>query len=119
MNVPGLDEVIHATPRLRACAFLATVDRAEFGAVRDILGVSDSVTSKHIKVLSDAGYVLITKPMGLGRVRTWLELTPTGRRAYRNHLAALESIVAASAPEVLLSRGDRLETEPGLSPEAL
>jgi len=94
--VPELDEVIHATPRLRTCAFLFSLDRAEFSAVRDLLGVSDSVTSKHIKVLSDAGYLLITKPMGLGRVRTWVELTPEGRAAYTKHVAALESIVAGS-----------------------
>ena len=94
MTVPQLDEIIHATPRLRICAFLSSVDRAEFSVVRELLDVSDSVTSKHVKTLSDAGYVAITKPMGLGRVRTWLELTPEGRVAYRNHVAALEAIVA-------------------------
>jgi len=92
--VPGLDEVIHATPRLRVCAFLASVDRAEFSTVRDMLDVSDSVTSKHVRVLSEAGYVRILKPQGLGCVRTWLELTPEGLTAYRGHVAALERIVA-------------------------
>ena len=98
MTEPQLDEIIHATPRLRICAFLSSVERAEFSAVRDMLDVSDSVTSKHVKTLSEAGYVLITKPMGLGRVRTWLELTPEGRAAYRGHVAALEAIVAESQP---------------------
>ena len=97
MTTPALDEAIHAVPRLRVCAFLSSVDRAEFSVVRGLLGVSDSVTSKHVKVLSDAGYVLITKPLGIGRVRTWLELTPAGRRAYANHISALEQIVAGTA----------------------
>ena len=89
-----LNEVIHAPHRLRICAFLHATDQAEFGVLRDLLGVADSVTSKHLKVLETAGYVRITKPSGHGRVRTWVELTPAGRRAYSDHVAALHSLVS-------------------------
>ena len=75
------DEIVHAPHRLRICAFLA-VSPAEFATVRDLLGVADSVLSEHVKVLQDAGYLAVTKPTGRGRVRTWLELTPDGCRAY-------------------------------------
>ena len=115
MTGPRIDEVIHATPRLRICAYLSTVDRAEFSTVRELLEVSDSVTSKHLKVLSDAGYVAITKPVGIGRVRTWLELTPAGMSAYRDHVAALESIVAGmvrSAPAATSRAVGRTSIEP-------
>lgn len=91
-----LNEVIHAPHRLRICAFLQATDQAEFGAVRDMLGVADSVASKHLKVLETAGYVKISKPTGHGRVRTWVELTPAGRRAYADHVAALQSLVAGT-----------------------
>ncbi len=64
----GLDETIHAPHRLRICAFLASTDEAEFGTLRDLLGVSDSVTSKHLKVLEQAGYAKVSKPTGHGRV---------------------------------------------------
>lgn len=89
-----LNELIHAPNRLQICAFLGSVDRAEFSVVRDMLGVADSVLSKHVKVLEQAGYVAISKPTGRGRVKTWLELTPTGRRAYAAHVQALRDLIA-------------------------
>lgn len=87
------DEVIHAPLRLRICAFLDALSSAEFSTVRELLGVADSVVSKHLKVLQDAGYVKISKPTGRGRVRTWVELTPKGRRAYASHVTALKELV--------------------------
>ena len=88
----GLDETIHAPHRLRICAFLAATDEAEFGALRDMLGVSDSVTSKHVRVLEQAGYVQVSKPTGRGRVRTWVSLTSAGRAAFTGHVDALRQI---------------------------
>ena len=88
------DEIVHAPHRLRICAFLGATSAAEFAALRDLLGVADSVVSKHVKVLQDAGYVKVTKPTGRGgRVRTWVELTPAGRAAYAGHVAALKNLV--------------------------
>lgn len=87
------DEVIHAPQRLRICAFLDALSSVEFSTLRDDLGVADSVLSKHLKVLRDAGYVEIDKPTGRGRVRTWIELTPAGRAAYTSHVLALREIL--------------------------
>jgi DNA-binding MarR family transcriptional regulator len=92
----GLDEVIHAPHRLRICAYLEGASSAEFSALRDLLGVADSVLSKHLKVLQDAGYVAITKPTGHGgRVRTWVALTPTGRRSYAAYVATLRGLIGS------------------------
>ncbi|GIH09309.1 MarR family transcriptional regulator [Rhizocola hellebori] len=87
------DEVVHAPHRLRICAFLSAASSVEFSALRELLGVADSVVSKHLKVLQDAGYVAVSKPTGLGRVKTWIEFTPTGRAAYTGHVAALKELV--------------------------
>ena len=89
----GFDEVVHAPNRLRICAFLDASTSTEFGVLRDLLGVADSVLSKHLKVLQDAGYLTVSKPTGRGRVRTWVQLTPEGRRAYAGHVAALKTLI--------------------------
>jgi len=89
------DETIHAPNRLRICAFLDATTSTEFSVLRDLLGVADSVLSKHLKVLQDAGYVTTSKPTGRGRVKTWVSLTPTGRQAYARHVAALQALFAA------------------------
>lgn len=90
----GFDEVIHAPHRLRIAAQLARVESMEFGALRDDLQVADSVLSKQLKVLTDAGYVSLDKPTGKGRVKTWAKLTPAGRRALEGHVAALQELVS-------------------------
>ncbi|ALO66186.1 transcriptional regulator [Arthrobacter alpinus] len=92
----GLNEIIHASNRLQICAFLSGVTQAEFGSIRDMLGVADSVTSKQLKVLEAAGYVVLSKPTGKGRVKTWAALTPEGKRAYAEHVAALKELIAGA-----------------------
>src|SRR5665811_2452606 len=72
---PELNGVIHATNRLQICAFLNSMDLAEFGAIRDMLGVADSVTSKHLKVLEQARYVKLSKPIGHGRVLSLIHIS--------------------------------------------
>ena len=89
---PHFDPVVHAPPRLQVCGLLAAVDSMEFAAVRDALGVSDSVLSKHVKQLEDAGYVRIGKATVASRVRTSLSLTRAGRAAFDAHVAELRRI---------------------------
>lgn len=83
------DDIVHAPHRLRICSFLDATTAAEFTTLRDMLGVADSVLSKHLKVLHEAEYITLSKPTQRGRVRTWAALTPQGQEAYRNHVAAL------------------------------
>lgn len=68
------------------------MDEAEFAHVRDTVEVTDSVLSKQAAALETAGYVKIRKGYIGKRPRTWLSLTPEGRRAYTAHLGALRAI---------------------------
>lgn len=90
----GFDALIHAPHRLMICAILDTVGEVEFGVLRERLGVSESVLSKQVKALEEAGYVTTRKASRDGRVRTWAKYTAKGRAAYRGHVAALRAIVA-------------------------
>ena len=89
----GLDPVIHAPLRLRLVAMLAAVDAAEFATVRDALEVSDSVLSKQVSVLVEAGYARNAKSVLDGRRTTWLSLTDQGRAALRAHTRALRALL--------------------------
>ena len=84
-----LDPVIHGPNRLQICALLSPLREAEFAVLRDELGVSDSVLSKHIRQLEDAGYVELRKGKMNGRQHTWAKLTHEGRRAFKAHVAEL------------------------------
>lgn len=89
-----LDDVIHAPVRFSIVTALATVDNAEFAAVRDAVEISDSVLSKQATALEQAGYVKIKKGYVGKRPRTWLSLTDQGRKALESHLAALRDIAS-------------------------
>jgi DNA-binding MarR family transcriptional regulator len=89
---PHFDAVIHPSPRLQICGLLAAVDTMEFATVRDQVDVSDSVLSKHVKQLEEAGYVRVSKATVASRQRTSLSLTRDGRRAFDAHVAELRRI---------------------------
>jgi len=92
---PQFDAVVHAPPRLQICGLLAAVDSMEFAAVRDAVGVSDSVLSKHVKQLEEAGYLKNGKATIASRQRTSLSLTKAGRAAFAAHVAELKRITGA------------------------
>ena len=77
-------------------ALLAPADRAEFAFVRDQVEVNDSVLSKQVSVLQEAGYVRIHKGFIENRARTWLSMTGKGRRTFSRHLEALREIAAGN-----------------------
>lgn len=90
----SFDELIHSPTRLRICAALEASTELEFAALERGLGLSASLLSKQLKVLLDAGYVALDKRrQPVGRPRTWVSLTTSGRRTYRCHVAALRGIV--------------------------
>jgi DNA-binding MarR family transcriptional regulator len=96
VRAPVFDAVIHAPGRLQICALLSGVEAAEFALVRDALAVSDSVMSKHLKQLEEAGYVRLTKAAENGRQRTWISLTRAGREAFAAHVAELQRLAGVA-----------------------
>lgn len=90
----SLDPMIHAPARLQLCGILAQVEDAEFSFVKERLGVSDSVLSKHTRALEEAGYLAISKRVLGGRQRTWLAITEFGRAAFRSHVQELQRLAA-------------------------
>ena len=93
---PAFDEIIHPYNRLQICAMLSGAESLAFAEVRDALGVSDSVLSKQVKVLQEAGYVAVHKETRQSRIRAWLSMTPEGRKALASHLAQLRLLAEAA-----------------------
>ena len=89
----GIDMVLHAPARLQIAALLGKVSEMEFAKLRELVDVSDSVLSKHLAALSEAGYVDLRKAAADGRQRTWASLTRKGATAFAAHVAALRAIV--------------------------
>ena len=70
---------------------LATLDITLATACRN--AAVTSVLSKHVSALADAGYVRSRKGVRAGRRTTWIALTSAGRKALREHVAALRQLI--------------------------
>ena len=101
MITPRFDELIHAPTRLSLVAFLAATGWADFGVLRDSVGLSDSALSKQLATLEQAGYVEIGRGFVGKRPRTSARLTTVGRAAFEQHVAALQEMVVRSGSTIL------------------
>ncbi|GAA3228956.1 winged helix-turn-helix domain-containing protein [Nonomuraea helvata] len=93
-----LDGVIHAPVRFSIVAALAVVDEVDFKTLAETIDVSDSAMSKHLSVLTEAGYIAPRKTFVGKFPRTYVSLTTAGRKAWERHVAALREIAGLTEP---------------------
>jgi DNA-binding MarR family transcriptional regulator len=92
----GPDEIIHQSTRLKIAASLNALGSKEmldFGQLKAMLATSDGNLATHLAALEKAEYVEITKDFVGKKPRTRVQLTAKGRRALRNHVAYLRSVI--------------------------
>lgn len=98
MSGERLDTLIHPPARLQLMALLNDVSEMEFSTAREMIGVSDSVLSKHLAQLADGGYLQLRKATVNTRQRTWVAITTVGRKAFKSHIAALQALAGGRSP---------------------
>ncbi len=92
----ALNETIHQPVRLRIMAALVTLDagdEVDFTYLRGLLEVTDGNLGAHLRKLEDAGYITVNKTFVERKPRTYIAATPEGRKVFKDHVAALESIL--------------------------
>jgi len=89
----SLDDTVHQRHRLGILTITAEARRAEFGYLREELGLTAGNLSRHLAVLEEAGLVAVEKGYAGRRPRTWVSITAAGRAALRAELAALTEIL--------------------------
>lgn len=91
-----LNETIHQTVRLRIMAALVTLeanDEVDFIYLRDLLEVTDGNLGAHLRKLEEAGYIAVNKTFVDRKPRTFVAATAAGRKVFKEHVAALQSIL--------------------------
>lgn len=87
-----INKIVHQPVRFSIMAALLSVKKAEFGLVRDAVGINDSQLSRQVSVLEKSGYVKVEKGYVGKRPRTWLSLTAKGKNVFEEHLGILRQI---------------------------
>jgi DNA-binding MarR family transcriptional regulator len=91
-----LDALLQHRSRLGAVVLLSANGEINFTALRDLLKESDGNLGAQLRKLEDAQYVAVKKEFHDRKPVSWYSLTPTGRRALKAHLSALEAIVRSA-----------------------
>ena len=89
----GLDETIHQPTRLRIMTLLASepeTGRLAYTFIQQTLSLTGGNMTAHLRKLEEAGYLSIAKEFQDSKPRTWVQATPTGRRAFAEYLVNLE-----------------------------
>lgn len=88
-----LDEIVHQRHRLGILTITADAKKAEFGYLRETLGLTAGNLSRHLTVLEEAGLVEVEKGYAGRRPRTWVRITRLGRAALAAELDVLARLV--------------------------
>jgi DNA-binding MarR family transcriptional regulator len=91
--VKALDDVVHQRVRLGILAIAEEARRVEFGFLQTSLDLTAGNLSKHVTVLENAGLIEVEKGYAGRRPRTWIRLTPAGRRALREEIRHLKQMI--------------------------
>ncbi len=92
----NLDTLIHQPVRLRIVSSLSTLsedESMEFSFLRDLHDLTDGNVGAHLRKLEEAGYVSLEKTFVDRKPRTFIALTRKGKKAFREHVKALEQIL--------------------------
>ena len=90
-----LDETVHQRHRLGILTIAAEAGQVDFGYLRRTLDTTAGNLSRHVTILDEAGLIEVEKGYEGKRPRTWISISPAGRRALAAELTALRALVAA------------------------
>ena len=82
--------------RLGIMSALMVADELDFNAMKQTLDVTDGNLASHIAALENEGYVKVKKTFVGKKPLTTYSVTVSGRRAFTEHLDALERLIKTS-----------------------
>ena len=102
-----LNKVIHQPIRLRIMAALVAIQpdsQMDFSYLRNLLELTDGNLGAHLRKLEESGYVKLRKTFVARKPRTYASTTVKGRKAFDEHVLALETILHIRADEIVKAK---------------
>jgi DNA-binding HxlR family transcriptional regulator len=95
-ELPELDPVVHGKLRLAVLSLLISVEAADFTWLRQKTGSTDGNLGAQMLKLEEAGYVAMEKRFAGRKPQTLYRMTPAGRQALANYVAALKQLLGTA-----------------------
>ena len=88
-----LDPLLHSQLRLAVMSILMNVEEADFVYLKEKTESTAGNLSVQLEKLSNAGYIAVEKGFLGRKPRTVCRITPQGRKAFEDYVAALKSYI--------------------------
>jgi DNA-binding MarR family transcriptional regulator len=79
--------------RLGIMSVLAVNERTDFSTLKELLGVTDGNLASHVKALEAEHYIAVEKRFIGKKPNTTYTATKEGKKAFEDHIAALEKLI--------------------------
>jgi DNA-binding PadR family transcriptional regulator len=79
--------------RLGIMALLMVNERLDFNTLKETLELTDGNLASHLSALEQIQYISVTKQFLGRKPNTSYTATPEGKRAFRDHIDGLESLI--------------------------
>jgi DNA-binding MarR family transcriptional regulator len=93
VSIDDLHKAFESRVRLGIMSALAVNDSLDFTSLKEFLDVTDGNLATHIKKLEKEGFIEVEKSFIDNKPNTSYFMTKEGRKAFEEHLKALETII--------------------------
>ncbi len=91
--ITALNPVFDHRNRLGIMSILVVNDWVEYNTLKELLDLTDGNLASHLKALEAADFILIEKKFVGKKPKTTYAASISGKKAFREHLDALESVL--------------------------
>ena len=91
--IEGLNKAFNNKIRVGIMAVLVVNEWVDFNTLKDLLQVSDGNLASHLTALEKESYIQYKKEFIGKKPRTSYKATDDGKKAFNNHLNALENLL--------------------------
>lgn len=93
VSINGLNKAFESRVRLGIMSVLAVNDGLDFNSLKEYLDVTDGNLASHLKGLEKDDFISMKKSFVGRKPNTKYFITPSGKKSFNDHLAALEKII--------------------------
>jgi DNA-binding HxlR family transcriptional regulator len=91
--IDGLHKAFESRTRLGIMSVLAVNDKLDFNSLKDYFNITDGKLASQLKTLEKEGFIGVKKSFIGKKPNTKYFITKTGKKAFEDHLKALEKLI--------------------------
>ncbi len=89
----NIDKLLENRVRLGIMSILMVNDDMDFNSLKEMLDLTDGNLASHLSSLEKKNYITVSKQFVGRKTKTGYQATAKGRKAFQDHIGALEKII--------------------------